>query len=298
MSGHITYQNCPVCNSTNIHRLLDVKDHSISKEIFAIWQCEDCKLRFTQGIPSADSIGRYYQSEDYISHSDTKKGLVSRMYHAVRNITLVSKRKLVSTYSGKSSGRILDLGCGTGAFLNEMKHAGWQVTGIEPDAHARQKAKELYHIEALPAEKLYEQQPASFDVISLWHVLEHVHDLHEYIEHINQLLKPGGLLVIAVPNYTSADAAHYHYFWAAYDVPRHLYHFSPSSMEKLMKQHGLSVQKELPMWFDAFYVSMLSEKYRHNSMPVLKGGMKGAWFNLQTAFNRRKCSSLIYLVKK
>jgi SAM-dependent methyltransferase len=298
MSNIVSYSQCPVCGSEQIQRLLDVRDHSISKENFQIWQCGDCSLRFTQHIPDQQSIGRYYQSENYISHSDTKRGIISRLYHSVRNYTLVAKRKLINKVSGRMNGELLDVGCGTGAFINEMKRSGWNVTGVEPDAGARQKAKELYGIEPMKAEALFELPAKKYDVITLWHVMEHIHELQPYVTQLKNLLKDDGILIIAVPNYTSADARYYHYYWAAYDVPRHLYHFSPASMQKLMNIHGMEVKTEKPMWFDAFYVSMLSEQYKGSGMHILLGGLKGAYFNLQTVFNTRNCSSLIYLIRK
>jgi len=294
----ITYSACPVCSSNNIRAFISAKDHTVSRESFVVMACGDCTHLFTQDIPTAKHIGKYYASEDYISHSDTREGLVNRLYHAVRKRTLNAKKNLVQNATGKRSGRIVDIGCGTGAFLSTMKHAGWSITGIEPDETARSKAASLYGVSALPAEEFYNLPAGNFDAITLWHVLEHVHDLHGYISQLKNMLSAGGRLFIAVPNYTAYDAKHYGSFWAAYDVPRHLYHFSPQSMRRLLQEHGLAVEKIKPMWFDSFYVSMLSEKYKNGKGNLVKAFCIGFLSNLKAAMNKEKCSSLIYIVSK
>ena len=291
----IEYKGCPLCKSGNIFPALSAEDFTVSHEVFEIWECHDCTLRFTQKVPGPEEIGKYYQSENYISHSDTSTGLINNLYHRVRKKTLIRKKKLMETFTGQKTGSILDVGCGTGAFLHTMKEAGWDVTGLEPDENAAKKAKELYGIEPLKAEEIYNLSPASFDAITMWHVLEHVHDLHGYMQKLKSLLKPGGKLFIAVPNYTSYDAGKYKQFWAAYDVPRHLYHFSPKSMKELFTLHGLQVEKLLPMWFDSFYVSMLSEQYQNGKPNALKGGITGGVSNIKAMGNPEKCSSVIYV---
>lgn len=298
MSDLITYTHCPACSSDDIKPLLTAKDYTVSGESFAIWHCAACTLRFTQDVPAIHVIGRYYQSAAYVSHSDTDKGLVNRLYHIVRNITLQSKRKLVQRVSGQSSGSILDVGAGTGAFSNTMQQAGWQVTALEPDDTARQNARKRYALTLQSPDTLFELQPAQFDVITMWHVLEHVHDLHGYLQQFHSVLKPGGRLMIAVPNYTSYDAAIYQNYWAAYDVPRHLYHFSPQSIQLLGKAKGFSLLKVKPMWFDSFYVSMLSEQYRNGKGNIIRAFLNGLLSNLKAAGNARNCSSVIYIFGK
>ena len=237
----IHYPGCPVCGSENIQFCLSAKDHTDSKKNFPVWHCNTCTARFTQDVPAENEIGVYYASEDYVSHSDTKKGLVNKLYHVVRERTLRSKRKLVISETGKAKGSILDIGCGTGAFLHTMQEAGWDITGVEPDEVARKKAKELYVIDPLDPSKLFQLQAQTFNAVTMWHVLEHVHNLHDYLHQISSLLAPGGKLFIAVPNYTSYDANKYEEHWAAWDVPRHLYHFSPASMEQLLEKHDLKL---------------------------------------------------------
>jgi SAM-dependent methyltransferase len=292
----IHYEQCPVCSSSDLKFVFNVKDHTVSGREFAVCECNGCTLRFTQDIPGPDEIGPYYQSEDYISHTETKKGFINSAYHAVRKFTLQQKKNLVNRETGLKKGRILDIGCGTGAFLEVMQSAGWQAQGLEPDPGARAIARKR-GVPVLPSGELF-NLTESFDAITMWHVLEHVHQLHNYMENIRSLLHPGGAILIAVPNYTSADALEYGQFWAAYDVPRHLYHFSPLSMQKLVHIHGLEIVNQVPMWFDSFYVSMLSEKYRSGVNGHISAFWQGLRSNASALGETGKCSSVIYVIKK
>lgn len=294
----IYFSHCPVCKSENINAAFSAKDYTVSHESFVLTKCNNCTAMFTQDIPSQEKIGAYYASENYISHSDTQEGFVNKMYHRIRRRTLVSKRRLVQKETNLQHGNILDIGTGSGAFLNEMRAANWAVTGLEPDDTARKKAIELYDIEPLSSDQLFQLPFGKYDAITMWHVLEHVHQLHEYVAAFKNLLSDKAKLFIAVPNYTSYDAAHYKEHWAAYDVPRHLYHFSPASMQKLMSEHGLRVKKMKPMWFDSFYVSMLSEQYRNNKSNLIKAFFTGLVSNTKAFFNKEKCSSVIYIIEK
>lgn len=255
-------------------------------------------MRFTQDVPDAQGILPYYQSETYISHTNTSKGLINGLYQFIRRITTRRKRKLIRRYTGKRRGDLLDLGSGTGNFARAMKVAGWKVTGLEPDREARAIARQLNDIELDDIERFYEMHAASFDAITLWHVLEHVHELHPYVQQLKKLLKPDGRLFIAVPNYRSKDAAVYGEYWAAYDVPRHLYHFSPASMEFLLRQNGLRLEKVKPMWYDSFYISLLSSKYKHGKANLFTAGWNGLTSNFNALRDTRRCSSVIYIVSK
>jgi len=294
----IHYDGCPICHSGNIQQKFSAKDYTVTGESFMIFQCNDCRGAFTQDVPGKHDIGRYYASENYISHSDTSEGLINRIYHTVRKKTLQQKKALIINITGQSKGNVLDIGCGTGAFIHTMQQAGWETTGLEPDETARKKAAELYQINPLPSGELFALPANSFDAVTMWHVLEHVHELHEYVAQIKLLLKPGGKFVVAVPNYTSPDALHYQQFWAALDVPRHLYHFSPASMKALMTLHGMQVMETRPMWFDSFYVSMLSEQYRRGKGNMVGAFLNGFVSNAKAVFNKEKCSSVIYIIRK
>lgn len=294
----IHYLQCPVCKNTAIHYSFSAKDNTVSKETFEVWECDHCNVLFTQDVPPEDEIGGYYASRDYVSHSDIQEGFVNQLYHQVRSITLAEKKSLVEKETGIAAGKILDVGCGTGAFLDKMKKRGWQVTGVEPDPGAREKAASLYNIQVKPSGELFNLPAGHFDAITLWHVLEHVHKLHEYIDQLKDLLTEKGKLIIAVPNHTSGDATRYKEDWAAFDVPRHLYHFSPHSMNILMNMHGMQIKKMKPMWFDSFYVSMLSEQYKNGEGNMLSAVISGLTSNAKALFNKEKCSSVIYIIGK
>jgi 2-polyprenyl-3-methyl-5-hydroxy-6-metoxy-1,4-benzoquinol methylase len=294
----VHYTNCPVCNSSKIAAVSESKDETVSKELFQVWECSHCSVRFTQDVPGVEYIDGYYKSDAYISHSNTSKGFINKLYHLVRSFTLGSKKRLVQKTSAKIENSLLDIGAGTGAFTSTMQKAGWHVTGLEPDQTARTNAKEQYNILLHPPEHLFSLAPASFNAITLWHVLEHVHELHTYLDTFYSLLSEGGSLIIAVPNYKSYDATVYSGAWAAYDVPRHLYHFSPESMKHLLYQHGFKIKKYIPMWFDSFYISLLSEKYLTGKTRPVKAFLTGLVSNLYALRNTSKCSSIIYIAKK
>ena len=289
---------CPLCGQEDVQKILSVQDHTVTSSYFDLVKCNSCSFLFTLDPPDVESIGAYYQSDDYISHSDSSKGIINSVYQLVRKRSVVSKRKLIFKVTEKNTGNILDYGCGTGSFLYEMKSVGWRITGIEPDAGARQKAIDLTRALVETPSYLRDLQSASMDAITMWHVLEHVHDLHDTINEFLRILKNDGVLIVAVPNHKSFDATHYRAFWAAYDVPRHLYHFSPDTMMKLMNMHGLSVIKTLPMWYDSFYVSLLSEKYKRGKTSILKAMLIGLISNIRAIFTAGVCSSQIYIIRK
>jgi 2-polyprenyl-3-methyl-5-hydroxy-6-metoxy-1,4-benzoquinol methylase len=210
---------------------------------------------------------------------------------------LNQKEKLITDNTVKQ-GRILDLGAGIGAFLNTMKERGWEISGIEPDSGARQQAKNLFNIELQETNALEHLRENNFDAITLWHVLEHVHQLHTYVERLKNLLKPSGKIFIAVPNYSSLDNSIYKLYWAAYDVPRHLYHFTPKAINVLMSKHGLKVTSKKPMWFDSFYISLLSSKYKNGKTNWIGAGLSGLRSNFKALMSRNYCSSIIYIIEK
>jgi len=299
MSSIIHRTSCPCCSSISISKMLTCKDYTVSKEIFDIWECAACSIRFTQDVPDQDSIGPYYKSDTYISHSDTKKGLVNKVYKIARNYTLNWKMKLLKSkqVNGLQKGTLLDIGTGTGAFLNKAAQSGWSVTGLEPDEGARKICQDKYNLQAQTPEKLFDLPSEKFDVVTMWHVLEHVHQLQEYMDQIKRVLKKDGVALIALPNYTSQDAQQYKEHWAAYDVPRHLYHFSPEAVNKLTEQHGLKLVDKVPMWLDAFYIAMLSEEYKNGHGNLVAAVLKGLQSDINAYRNKSTCSSLVYIIR-
>ena len=298
MSIPINYTLCPVCGSAGISKVFKVKDNTASQEYFEIYHCSNCQVRFTQNAPSEASIGDYYRSENYISHTDTSKGVINRLYQTVRNISLNQKRRLIEKITGLQKGNLLDVGSGTGYFASTMNKAGWNVTGLEPDEGARKVAQQAHSLNLLPVTELFNLPANNFDAITLWHVLEHVHDVKKYVSTFKNLLNDNGKLFIAVPNYTSYDANSYGSNWAGYDVPRHLYHFTPKTMQWLMKNEGLTIIDIKPMWFDSFYVSLLSSKYKNGNPNWVGAFWTGLISNIQAMNDVKKCSSVIYIISK
>jgi 2-polyprenyl-3-methyl-5-hydroxy-6-metoxy-1,4-benzoquinol methylase len=288
-------ENCPVCGKTEHKNFLVVQDKSVSQESFVIVSCENCGFKFTNPRPDPESIGKYYESEEYISHSNTSKGIINKAYQIVRSIAVKDKVELVNSLSPK--GKMLDYGCGTGFFLLACQKDGWEVEGFEPNDLANKQASETL---GKPVEKvsLDKFTPQSFEIITLWHVLEHVHTLNETFQKLLTLLKPNGVIVVAVPNADSLDAQKYKENWAAYDVPRHLYHFNQATMKRFMKKHKLELQDVKPMKYDAYYVSMLSEKYKAGKSKMLSSVLTGYQSNKYASKNNKDYSSLIYIARK
>lgn len=271
---------------------IKVKDFTVSKEEFELIIDEDLQLLKTYPQPSSVNLPKYYESEDYISHTDGKRTLFEKMYQIIKTHSLNKKVSLINSYHSQK-GNILDIGSGTGDFLASAKNAGWQTTGIEPN----QKAREIAISKGVTfVENLSDIKKATFDVITMWHVLEHVPNVEQQITELKRLLKPNGTIIVAVPNFKSYDAKHYGVFWAAYDVPRHLWHFSKTAIEKLFAKQDLKLIKTLPMVFDSFYVSFLSEKYQTGKMNFFKAFYIGLKSNIKAKRNF-EYSSHIYIIK-
>ncbi len=272
---------------------LSVKDHSVSKETFDLYRDESLDLVYTHPQPSESQLPKYYDSEDYISHTDGQRSLFEKVYQFVKNIALKNKLRLINSCQ-KNKGKILDIGAGTGDFLVVAKANGWQITGIEPSHKAKEIAlKKGVHF----VENTSNLENNSFEVITMWHVLEHVPNIENQIKELKRLLKPNGIILIAVPNFNSFDAKHYGLFWAAYDVPRHLWHFSKTAIDKLFQKEEMKLIEILPMKFDAFYVSLLSEKYKTGKMNYFKAFSVGLQSNWKGNKNK-EYSSHIYVIKK
>jgi 2-polyprenyl-3-methyl-5-hydroxy-6-metoxy-1,4-benzoquinol methylase len=277
---------------SNKKHFLNVKDYSVSQETFDLYYDETLDMLITHPQPSLENLGKYYESEDYISHTDNKRSLFEKLYHFIKSIALKNKLNLINSLQ-PDKGRILDIGAGTGDFLSVAKNNGWQTIGVEPSDRAKAIAKNkgVSFVEGTT-----ELENHSFDVISMWHVLEHVPDLDKQIKELKRLLKPTGTLIIAVPNFKSFDAKHYGKFWAAFDVPIHFWHFSKTAIKLLFEKEEMKLEKVLPMKFDSFYVSLLSEKYKSGKMNFVSAFFTG----LQSNWKAKKdfeYSSHIYILK-
>lgn len=256
----------------------------------------------THDFPAENVIGKYYEAEDYISHSDTKKGLVNSVYHKVREIMLKRKAGWVDDSSGVKKGKVLDIGAGTGYFADAMQRRGWEVSIVEQSDEARLFAEKNFNLSGFSSIKDFQNQDnetaESHDVITLWHVLEHLEHLNESMSQFYKLLKPGGVLIIAVPNCASYDAKKYKNLWAAYDVPRHIWHFTAKQMDMLTEKHYFTLTSIKRMPFDAFYISMMSEKYAGTPLPFIKGIMTGLIGYFFSLFDKNNSSSLVYIMRK
>ena len=294
----LTIKVCPLCGSCHLERALTCIDHYASGEVFHLCRCGNCGFLFTQDFPVEEEIGRYYETPDYISHTDTHRGVVNIVYHWVRSYMLGRKARLVSREAHRTAGRLLDIGTGTGYFAHAMQRRGWLVEAIEKNSGARAFAQARFGLEVKPDAALWEMAAGSYDVITLWHVMEHLEQLDRVWEKLHSLLTDKGVLIVAVPNSSSYDARKYGAYWAAYDVPRHLWHFTPDTIQQWGARHGFIMAERHPMPFDAFYVSMLSEKYMRHSCAFLRGMMTGmfAWFSALVKIERS--SSMIYVFRK
>jgi 2-polyprenyl-3-methyl-5-hydroxy-6-metoxy-1,4-benzoquinol methylase len=271
---------------------ITVKDFSVSGESFSLLLNEEYQILKTHPQPTLDKLGSYYEFEDYISHTDGKRTLFEKMYHFIKRKAIRDKVSLINSYQ-PVKGRILDIGAGTGDFLLECKNQNWDILGIEPN----DKAKGIALGKGIKfGDTIEKLESNSFDVITMWHVLEHVPDVEHQVAELKRLLKPSGTIIIAVPNFKSYDANHYKEFWAAYDVPRHLWHFSKTAIEKLFDKQNMNLEDIKPMWFDSFYVSLLSEKYKTGKMNFISGFFIGLISNV-SGFFKKEFSSHIYVLK-
>lgn len=294
----IHHKVCPLCSSPEIAHFLSCTDHFVSREVFIICRCDKCGFTFTQDSPEESEAGRYYESEDYISHSDTKKGITDKMYQFIRRIMLNRKKRIIRKITGLSAGSILDIGSGTGHFLNTMKMAGWNIKGVEINARAREYAASCFNIDTISPEKIQTLPVNSFDCITLWHVLEHFYEPFKFMEEIARLLKSEGVAIIALPNTNSFDSKYYGKKWAAFDVPRHLWHFNSSTFSIFAVKSKFSIVEKRYLPLDVFYISILSEKYRGSKFPVLSGTIKGLRFSFRSLSNKSGSSSVIYILRK
>lgn len=311
----IELKSCPVCGSEVIGKALNVVDYFSSEELFPLFDCHRCGFRFTNRFPPGDTIERYYDSPEYIAHSDTHRGLVNKLYHAARQVMVKRKVRLVAaavqkvvgslnatSKIGESNGsvRLLDMGCGTGYFLHAAKKRGFAVSGIEKGRKAREYAIGKFGLDVQGEEAFWSIERESYHVVTLWHVLEHLEKLNESIEKIKEMLTGKGIAVIAVPNHLAYDARFYKERWAAYDVPRHLWHFTPATLERLLVRHGLVVTGKHALPFDPFYISLLSEKYAKSNPLVryARASLVGLISLVRSWSNVEQASSIVVIARK
>ena len=294
----INHDKCPLCGSNAIRKRFTCTDHFATGETFDVYECTDCHFAFTQNVPDEKEIGRYYESPTYISHSNTNKGITNRLYHLVRKIMLKNKTGLVKRLTLLKNGKILDYGAGTGHFARAMKKRGWEVTAIEKSDKARELSRREFDFEMLPTESLSDIKDREFDVVTMWHVMEHIQDLDNMWDELYRILDDTGIAIIAVPNSKSYDAQKYGEHWAAYDVPRHLWHFTPNTIMRWGEKHNFLLERQFTMPFDGFYISVLSESNKGSRLHTIKGFWNGFKGWLAQAKRRSASSSIIYVFRK
>ncbi len=279
-------------NKQKLNFYIECRDYTVSGEKFELHKDSDLDMLITVPKPDEKDLGKYYESEDYISHTDSKRSTFEKLYHIVKKYSLRKKVRLLYNLNN-SKGNLLDIGAGTGDFLVVAQQENWNVVGVEPN----EDAKALALKKGIPLKsETKDLLSGSFDVITMWHVLEHIPNLSLQIKELKRLLKPNGYLVIAVPNFKSYDSTYYKSFWAAYDVPRHLWHFSKNSIRALFGNEGIELTKTIPLIFDSFYVSLLSEKHKNGKMNFIKAFWIGFLSNLK-GIRSKEYSSHIYILK-
>ena len=286
---------CPWCGSEKAQINLWLRDEFLTKEDFHICECLNCGLLYTMPRPDKNRIGAYYKSDEYYSHQENKKGFIPKVYERVKSINLKHKYKLAT--NGFQPGKLLDIGCGVGDFLHTSEMHGWECIGVEPSEDAQAIAQNRVKGKIIKSEELEGFPNGAFDVITMWHVLEHVDDLKWQVAQLQRLVKPSGRVIIAIPNYKSYDGQYYKEQWAAYDVPRHLNHFNRNVLTKIFKINGLELVKMDKLKWDAYYISYLSEQYKHHSLPLVRGLYRGFISNCK-AKRSGEWSSLVYVFER
>lgn len=286
---------CPYCQSETTDLHLKLKDYFLTQENFEIYRCPHCGLLFTWPRPDENVIGNYYKSDEYLSHNEHKKGLVPFIYNRVKRVNIENKFAIATV--GTSGKRMLDFGCGVGDFINFAKQHGYDVEATDVSEDARNAAAKKLGSPLPSPQKVFAMPDDSFDIITMWHVLEHIADLKSQVFHLDRLLSPEGRLVIALPDYLSYDAQHYQDKWAAYDVPRHLNHFDRKSLQNLFAETKLKLVDTKPLKWDAYYISMLSEKYRGASLSFVRGLIQGFKSN-RAARKSGEYSSIVYIFER
>lgn len=269
------------------------QDYLVSGETFSIRWDESKGFAATYPQPDAKKLGLYYESDAYISHNEPQQSVVGFLYRFARRYMFRVKHKMFKKLL-PADATILDYGCGTGGFLEYTYSQSYRSFGVETSAKAREQATRKNLAVAESWENLAQEK---FNLISMWHVLEHVSDLDHCVQEIQNRLDINDILLIAVPNLNAFDALHYAEFWAAFDVPRHLWHFSQRGIKQLIEPNGFELIAQHPLILDALYIAYVSEKHKNSRFPLIKGIFRG----LQSNWKAKKTgeySSLVYLFRK
>ncbi len=274
-----------------VENKLSVRDYLVSGQTFDLYYDQQWDMYLTHPVPADLSV--YYRSEKYQPHQHKKPTFFNRLYGLIRLFNLRHKYQLIHTFHPNAHS-VLDFGTATGEFLTYLSRKGFNVAGVEPNLLARQSAEPALQNRIKAS---IEEIKGQYDVITLWHVLEHVPQPMELLRTLNQYLTPNGIIMVAVPNFKSYDAQFYGPYWAAWDVPRHLWHFSPNALKSLFRTAGYHFITDKALFFDSFYVSLLSEAYKTGHKNYLKAFYRGYLSN-KKARKSGQYSSLIYIFKR
>lgn len=300
-NSSVEINKCPGCCSVQINKIGESEDWLVTRSWFSLYYCDSCQLIFTNPRPNKESIGKFYESNNYISHSSERKNLKEHLYQLVKNKMLNVKYQWIKKKTDKSNPKVFDFGCGTGDFLQYIKSKGFIAEGLEPNDKARNISVKK-NIRVFNDIKILKKSEFNnkYDIITAWHVLEHVYDLNQTIKTFENMLSDNGLLIIALPNYDSYDARYYGYKWAAWDVPRHLSHFNQNAIDQLVEKYRFKKMDVKPLLFDAWYVSLLSENVMKSNLllKILRTFLIGLWSNLAAFFSSKPYSSQVYFYKK
>jgi 2-polyprenyl-3-methyl-5-hydroxy-6-metoxy-1,4-benzoquinol methylase len=295
---HLETPDCLICNSTEKKPFYQVSNRFNQKESFDLVKCPNCNFVYLSPRPTADAIGVYYEVEEYQPHQANARNAADVLYQRVRIWNNRYKRKTIEKY--KKNGNILDYGCGTGEFLLEMNVSGWKTYGYEPLT----KAANIARNHGLNILKSLQNYQGGADIITLWHVLEHIHDARGIIKTLQQIMAPEAYLIIAVPNYQSFDAKIFKQNWVAFDAPRHLYHFTPETMTLFLESMNFQIVSYKTLYFDPWYNSLLSakieaknKKFKLLIQSLSKSLIAATIANLQSFFIKKRSSSLIYIAQ-
>ncbi len=292
------FKPCPLCGASGQIPYAGCTDYTVSKEHYTLMRCPSCGMVYTLDPPSQDKMAQYDKLGLKLKLGDSPSGLIGKLYYRVRSYMLGRKAHIVESQSYRTAGTLLNYGAKTGFFSHRMERRGWKVISVEKYHEERQFSLEMFHHRMIDLNEMDKLRPGTFDVITLWHVFEHNPHPDKLLDRFYDLLRPGGILVMACPNICSTDAMHYGPYWAAYDVPRHLWHFSPTSLCNLVHKHGFTLMHHESMPFDSFYISILSEKQMRHKLAFIRGFLYGLHSWLVSLSKRGKSSSLVYVFRK
>ena len=299
MKNQIKLKKCPVCEGNEFKLKYSLKDYRITQEPFTLASCQNCNFIVTQDVPPFDRIGKYYESPEYLEHSNKSEGIFDLTYNTLRRTMFAYKYRMIKNLHGEKT--ILDIGAGSGQFLHYMDQKGYKVSGVELSSKAREYAKNNFGLILKTPEELHSiDNTSKFYTITLWHVIEHLYDVHKTIQKLSTLLERDGYLIIAVPNSDSFDAKYYGKYWAGWDAPRHLWHFTPSTLRSVMKKHGFEAQKIRFLPFDPFFNALLSENYRHGKsiFNIFRALLVGTLSFIRGIIDIERSSSIVYIFSK